>query len=288
MGSGNESDWPAFYEELADKLLQYKNNRQELVENVRKIYMTAGIKLPKLLCDNKIVDIDPFTFFGFFNRKETKEPDRKRLFSAVADCFSVGAPVPTLFKSIVRLPSINAVFYPLQERDDGDIDDLWTLFEVALAYATNPTPDNRTKLSKYFDLCINKKGNGTKKIAMGMSWIAPNSFLPLSEPTIKYIYDSGKLPADVVQKLPTLKSKIPSATYLDIVKTISDYLQSGSSSLGDLKDLNYEAWLDHKREVRSTNDFVEESPIAISEINTIDDVEGQEKYPAYDAEKFLE
>ncbi len=34
----NQFDWVDFYKELASKLLQYKDNRQELVEKVRRIY----------------------------------------------------------------------------------------------------------------------------------------------------------------------------------------------------------------------------------------------------------
>ena len=38
MDSRNQFDWVDFYKELAGKLLQYKDNRQELIAKVRKIY----------------------------------------------------------------------------------------------------------------------------------------------------------------------------------------------------------------------------------------------------------
>jgi len=178
MNSTNQFDWVDFYKELASKLLQYKDNRQELVDKVRKIYETTGINLPTLERDNQIVDIDPFTVFGLFNKSSMKEANRKKIISAVADLFGVTTPVPTSFDSIPVLNNQNATFYYfIGDREEGDIDDLWALFESALAYAASPTPDNRTKLSKYFDLTINKKGNGNSKITMGLYWIAPNSFL---------------------------------------------------------------------------------------------------------------
>lgn len=37
MSSDNQFDWVEFYKELASKLLQYKNRRNELVANVKKI-----------------------------------------------------------------------------------------------------------------------------------------------------------------------------------------------------------------------------------------------------------
>ena len=64
MGESNQFDWVDFYKELSIKLLQYKDNREELIEKVRKIYEITGINLPTLEKDNQIIDIDPFTFFG--------------------------------------------------------------------------------------------------------------------------------------------------------------------------------------------------------------------------------
>lgn len=45
MSNTNQFDWVDFYKELAAKLLQYKNNRAELISKVLKIYETTGINL---------------------------------------------------------------------------------------------------------------------------------------------------------------------------------------------------------------------------------------------------
>ena len=178
----NQFDWVDFYKELASKLLQYKDNRQELVEKVRRIYEATGINLPTLERDNQIVDIDPFTVFGLFNKSSMKEANRKKIISAVADLFGVTTPVPTSLDSIPVLNNQNATFYYfVGDREDRDIDDLWSLFESALAYAASPTTDNRTKLSKYFDLTINKRGNGNSNIKMGLYCIATNAFFNLDQ-----------------------------------------------------------------------------------------------------------
>ena len=68
MDGQNIFAWVDFYQEFADKLLQYKNNRQELIEKVRQIFDRTGIKLPTLDKDNQIYDLDPFTVFGLFNK----------------------------------------------------------------------------------------------------------------------------------------------------------------------------------------------------------------------------
>ena len=67
--SNKQFDWVEFYQEFADKLLPYKNNRQELIAKVRQVFQKTGFKLPTLERDNNaIIDIDPFTVFGLFNK----------------------------------------------------------------------------------------------------------------------------------------------------------------------------------------------------------------------------
>lgn len=155
--------------------------------------------MPTLEKENQLVDMDPFTVFGLFNKSSKKKESGVKILSAIAEIFNIYAPVPTSFDSIPVLNNQNATFYYfVDERDESDIDDLWELFSAALAYASEPTAENRTKLSKYFDLMINKKGNGNSKITMGIYWIAPDAFLNLDQRITWYIYDSGKMPAELV------------------------------------------------------------------------------------------
>lgn len=243
MNADNQFDWVEFYMELAAKLLQYKTNRGDLVDKVKKIYETTGINMPTLEKDNQLADIDPFTFFGLFNKSSMKEENRVKILSAISNLFSISAPVPTSFSSIPVLNNQNATFYYfIGEREDLDIDDLWDLFESALRYANDPTAENRASLSKYFDLTIKKKGNGNSKITMALYWIAPHAFLNLDQRNTWYIYESGKIPATLVQTIPAIESKIPAAKYFDIVEKLRSYLQSDESPLKDFKELSFEAW----------------------------------------------
>ena len=242
MSEQNQFDWVDFYKELSGKLLQYKDNREELIEKVRKIYEITGINLPTLEKDNQIIDIDPFTFFGLFNKKLT-DANRLSILKAIAELFDVKAPVPTAFDSIPVLNPQNATFYYfIPDRGDDDIQDLWELFDAALAYAKDPSPETIAKVSKYFDSCINKKGNGNSKITMGLYWIAPNALLNLDQRNTWYIYESGKIPEGLVKTLPEIEAKIPSDKYFDIVEKLRAYLHSDASQLKDFKELSFEAW----------------------------------------------
>jgi 5-methylcytosine-specific restriction protein B len=239
----NQFDWVGFYKELSGKLLSYKGNREELVVKVKQIFTDTGINMPTLEKDNQLVDIDPFTVFGLFNKSSMKETNRLKIITAVAGLFGITAPIPTSFASIPVLNNQNATFYYFTgEREVNDIDDLWNLFESALAYATSPSAEKREVLSKYFDLAINKKGNGNSKITMGLYWIAPNAFLNLDQRNTWYIYESGKVPSSLVETLPKIDAKIAASKYFDIVEKLRNYLQSDASELKDFMELSSEAW----------------------------------------------
>lgn len=240
----NQFDWVDFYKELSEKLLDYKNNRPELIVKVKRIFTDSGIKMPKLEKNNQIIDIDPFTVFGLFNKNSMKESNRVKILAAVKGLFGIDAPLPSSFISIPSLDNRNATFYYfIGERQDGDIDDLWSLFESALAYAASPTAEKREILGSYFDLTINKKGNGNSKITMGLYWIDPNVFLNLDQRNMWYIYESGKMPSSLVETLPVIDTnKITASQYFDIVEKLNNYLRSDVSELKDFIELSAEAW----------------------------------------------
>ena len=220
MSMVNQFDWVDFYKEFAGILRSYRDKRPELIEKIKKIFEITGINLPTLERDNQIVDIDPFTVFGLFNKKLT-DANRLAILKAIASLFNVTTAVPTAFDSIPVLNPQNATFYYfVGDRGENDINELWELFETALDYAANPTSENRTVLSKYFDLAIRKKGNGNSKITMGLYWIAPNSFLNLDQRNTWYIYESGKIPSDLVKTLPAIEAKIPASKYFDIIEKL--------------------------------------------------------------------
>ena len=236
-------DWVDFYKAFANKLLGYKNNRSELISAIRSAYEEAGISLPTLERDNNIIDIDPFTTFGLFNKSSMKEENRIKIINALSNKLGISATPPTAFASIPVLNNQNATFYYfVGDRDDDDIDALWELFENALKYADDPSSEHREILSKWFDRAINKKGNGNSKITMALYWIAPNSFLNLDSRNEWYIYESGKVPAEVVNSIPKVEPKISSDKYFMIVERIREYLKNNNSEIKDFKDLSYAAW----------------------------------------------
>lgn len=65
-------EWIDFYTEFATQLLEFKDNREELINKIYSIYKNIGISVPKLEKDDEIIDIDPFTVFVLFNKGATR------------------------------------------------------------------------------------------------------------------------------------------------------------------------------------------------------------------------
>lgn len=243
MNSINQFDWIDFYKEFANTLLQYKNNRGILIEKVKKIYELTGIDMPTLDRNKQLVDIDPFTIFGLFNKSSMTVDNRNKIIAAVANLFDIKAPIPTSFDGIPLLNNQNATYYYfIDERDENDIDTLWGLYESALMYANDSNSNNILTLFQYFDLAINKKGNGNSKITMGLYWIAPTHFLNLDQRNTWYIYESGKMPDDLVNSLPIVEDKISSSKYFEIVDKLREFLASNQSTFKNFVELSFDAW----------------------------------------------
>lgn len=249
----DQFQWVDFYKEFANKLMEFKDNRGALIDKVKAIYTNTGINMPTLEKDNNLVDIDPFTVFGLFNKNKMKGENRIKILAEIKTLFSLTGDVPTSFDSIPLLNNQNAVFYYfIGVRGENDINDLWNLFESALSYASNPSEDNQKAISKYFDIAINKKGNGNSKITMALYWIAPDSFLNLDSRNEWYIYKSGKIPESVVATLPHIDEKVSASVYFDVVEILREYLRSSESKLKDFKELSNEAW-NYSNEVNELN-----------------------------------
>ena len=243
MNNTNQFDWVDFYKEFANTLLQYKNNREILIEKVKKIYDLTDIDIPTLERNKQLVDIDPFTIFGLFNKSSMTVDNRNKIISTVANLFDIKAPIPTSFDGIPLLNNQNATYYYfIDERDDDDIDTLWALYESALMYANDSNSKNTLTVSQYFDLAINKKGNGNSKITMGLYWIAPTHFLNLDQRNTWYIYESGKMPTDLVDSLPIVEDKISAYKYFEIVDKLRAFLDSNQSVFKNFIELSFEAW----------------------------------------------
>ena len=236
----NKFNWVDFYKEFADKLLAFKNDRTSLVELVKESYVFTGINMPKLE-DGELLDIDPFTVFGTFN-KHMKESNRISFCKFYKEKLDMVSVVPTSFDGIPILNNQNATFYRFKndkDRSNLDIDYLWNFYSSALEYIQK---DNSIEFIKNFDCVIKIKSNGNSKITMGLFWINPDVFINLDKRNQWYIYESGKINLDFVKSLPEIDGKISGFNYLKIIEMLRGYLNSSQTNLKSFLDLSFDAW----------------------------------------------
>lgn len=269
--------WVDFYQEFAQKLAVYRDDRVDLIKKVKEIYNLSGISMPTLEKDNNLVDIDPFTVFGLFNKK-LRDENRIKLLETIAKLFDLKSKVPTSFDSLPVLNPQNATYYRfVDERNDGDIDDLWSLFISAIEYDKNPISENKENVSHYFDIVNNQKGNGNSKITMGLYWIAPNTFLNLDSRNQWFIFKSGKFPSKILDGIERLDSKISSTDYFKIIEKVKTYLQSPESKWKNFKELSFEAW----RYSEIVNREIKESKMISESSVRLDDEKEATRYWVY-------
>lgn len=238
-----DKTWVSYYKELADKLTDYQNKRYELIEIVKEVYKKTGIKFPTLASDNVLMDIDPFTIFALFNKNSMKETNKIKILTELASELNIKSKIPSVFDSIPTVNNLNATYYNFKDYGkDNDIENLWTLFTVALNFANYPSEDNKLKFIHSFDKNITKTGNGNSKITSGLYWIAPETFANFDSRSIWYIFDTYKLPKELINEQLKPKEKLTGRHYLELIDMLKLVLKCQEVEINDFIDLSYESW----------------------------------------------
>lgn len=234
-------DWVAFYMEFAKKLLPYANDRQTLIKKIKAVYAAVDMKLPKLEKDNNIIDIDPFTVFGLFNKGITND-NRIIILNGFAKEFSVKASVPNKFDGIPVLNPLKSTFYAfIGDRNDGDIENLWRVFIAAMDYAETHSENSKAAFIKAFDAALLQscvKWN----LTMALYWICPYEYINLDSRNREYILNPENMPADFIDSLDNFSTVPDGEKYLQINDNCRRILETSIYKYKNFPELSYCAW----------------------------------------------
>ena len=240
MMTDSQYSWPRFFMELADKLLAFKDDRQALIATLQHVYAELGMDLPTLDSGGIPTDIDPFTVYGLFNRGLT-DNKRRAVALGIGGALGVQTPLHDDFVGVPVLLNINATFYDQVRRDDGDIERLWDLFAVALAYADQPTEQTEAVFRHAYDAVLQQR-HASWNVTMGLFWIRPYSYVNLSSRDRWFLALPDRMPSSVRSVLASLK-KVPESTeYLGIRDSILSVLKSGTYEYSSFPELSERAW----------------------------------------------
>ena len=244
--NNNNFDWVNFYMEFADKLLAYKNNRESLIQKIKNAYDGINPKLPTLERENNIIDIDPFTVFGLFNKGLT-DVNRIEILKGFAKEFNIKSTVPSSFNGIPVLNNQLATFYWfVGSRGESDIDNLWVVFESAIKYSKKNSIRNKNKLIESFNRVIVQKGIKWN-LTMGLYWIRPYDFISLDSRNRWYICSSEKNQQSIVERFNGFKNIPNGEEYLDIIESCKEVMSKEGYKDNDFPAFSYDAWLESER-----------------------------------------
>lgn len=171
-------DWVPFYVELAQKLLGYRNNQQELIRMLQALGVNGlsdqnpkGTVVP-------LTEIDPFTFIALFNKQSA--PERTRILTAIKPQLGIKASAPHNFDGIPKADARQTWLFPyLYERGPEDIDTLWDLYEEVLS--------GKKISDAIFAKAMDVKYAGHAKLTQAIFRAAPRKFFPVDGQTTSYL-----------------------------------------------------------------------------------------------------
>ncbi|OHO46797.1 GTPase [Staphylococcus sp. HMSC035D11] len=237
-----DKTWAIFYKALAHKLLEYQNCRDQLIEKIRELYINTQINMPKLEINNEMIDMDPFTVFGLFNKSSMTKKNRIKIIEEMAKLFDVKADIPRNFDGIPTVMNLRATFYNFKnDREAQDIENLWSLFEIALLYSSDKSEDNENNFKRKFNQVMAQPGIGMGKLTSGLFWIDSDTFANLDSRAIWYIFEESEISTKYINFEVNLKKSLTATTYLMMIEKLKLFLKD-DNYLNDFIDLSYEAW----------------------------------------------
>lgn len=238
----NKIEWPEFYMEFADKLLEYKNNRKMLITKIQNVFDKLDMDLPKLEGDeegNSLIphDIDPFTVFALFNKQISTE-NRINIVREIKKEFSLEVDFPLTFHGISLVNNLKATFYKFQfHRGENDIDNIWEIFEDALKFSE----DNREKFIIDYDKVLSQyaiKWN----LSMALNWIRPYKFINLDANNRKKLSSDEIFSQEFKNEINSLKEPPSGKQYLQICKDCNDAIINSDKYL-NFPELSHGAYI---------------------------------------------
>ncbi len=201
--------------------------------------------MPTLEKDNNIVDIDPFTVFGLFNKGITNQ-NRTSIITAFAKIFDISLKVPTEFDGIPVLNNMAATYYWFEgDRGEDDIQNLWNVFEYGISYANTSNEESKNLLIKYFDIASNQKGVKWN-LTFGLYWTRPYTYINLDGLNRSFISNNDNGLSEALEIFPNLANGyFPSGKqYLEISEKCKNIIANGNFKFENLPEMSHCAWID--------------------------------------------
>ena len=216
--------WIPFYKELAQKLLQYRDNRTPLVDWIYANLQGYVFHLKDMSDGRPVPDIDPFTVFAIFNRGISDEK-RKDICSKFKEFLGISAAIPEDFNGIPVMNTQRTNFMAFADRrEEGDIERLWNVFIDAV---------NDNDIAASYD-ALNGQFLIKFNLTIGLFWIRPDRFLPLDGNCQKLMKSLGIVFDN--------RSFLPFNEYARVMSELTEKMKTGTLGFSDFVEFSHYAY----------------------------------------------
>ena len=218
--------WIPFYKELSQKLLQFRNNRQPLIDWIYANIKGEYIKHLKDAPDGRrVADIDPFTVYAIFNRGISHDK-RIEICQTFKDYLNVSAPAPKDFDGIPVMNTQQSNFMAFaNKREEGDIERLWNVFEAAVL---------GKEIENYYN-ALEHQYLVKFNLTFGLFWIRPDLYLPLDSRSQNMLNSIG-ITFDNTKFLRYRE-------YKEVINRLDEKMQTESLGFTNYAEFSYAAYL---------------------------------------------
>src|ERR1041384_5943752 len=179
--------WIPLYQELARELTRWEKRQSELISFLEDLRTQGFVITPLHDRDadgarSLLGEIDPFTFFGVFNRRITYD-QRVAILQQMKAYFKLQSELPEDFDGVPLLNNMRSWFFsdhPSRRADD--VQKLWRVFQLAL----QENPLENPEFMQAFDEALTVKQTNVN-LTMGLFWIRPNTFPSLDQTNRTYL-----------------------------------------------------------------------------------------------------
>lgn len=205
-------DWPAFYHELAQALLEYEQRQPELVQLLESVGVHVNNDEGKTL-----QEIDPLTFLSLLTKY--RNPLRwQAILQGVKNALHLKSPVPVDSTGLPNSEPRSSWLFPYRSwRHPQDVPTLWKLTREALEGKILP---------ETFSRALRIGTVGLSKLTMGLFWLDTQQYLALNSKNVNYLTELG----------------LPDTGSVNSLEAYLATLERARSYAGSFLELSHRAW----------------------------------------------
>ncbi|GGG58098.1 ATPase AAA [Kocuria dechangensis] len=229
--------WIPFYEAVATRLLDYRNDRPGLARAFDGVRADVGSKVyPDVFPDGHegpVQDMCPFTFMWLFSQ-DGRPARRSRFAGLAAEHLGLDAPVPSSFVGATVTRLKQAWWFHYASKRTDEVDRIWRLFIAGCAWADRfDDPDLEAEFRTALASVLQRTDLGWRA-AVGLFYVRPNVFFPLGQKHRAFVRELFGF------ETPPPTSDDAVEAYISLLRRVQEYLLSPTAKHRSIAEMSHD------------------------------------------------